>query len=162
MALYRYYVTGNAICGNGKETTLSYFGEHPEAAESDKDLFFFDIETDQVGRARQVIQSTLIDAELRKRVSGFKRVRECQIVHHEPIAESSKKVDTKLAKLVAKASDMGCMPINFKALRSDKDRIKALEDAIKRVEDAKERKKNKGKKKELEQVTEVFDDGFVD
>lgn len=153
--MFRHTVEGEFIT-QGKMATTRYY----EAT--------VDLEIEDVAVARGVIQNGLITDILRRKEENFKRVRTCQIVKTEKIEDSkdqkaeadSGDVDPDVAKLLAEATELGCVPVNYASYGDDKTRKLQLTNAINRKIKRMEKQDAKDGKQSKEKA--VIDQGFID
>jgi hypothetical protein len=100
--------------------------------------------------ARAIIQNTLIHTHLRKdsKRKDYKRWKTCQVEECKPVDKDSD-ISVEMQDLISEATDLGCMPPNFNAIKKDDLKIKKLKEAIKlkkkRIKDDEEKNKKANK-----------------
>ena len=109
--------------------------------------------------ARAIIQNSgMLDEKLRKDKPGFKRWRTCQVTKIEEVEGKVDESVKELEKLLIEATQLACIPVDYKSYANDKMRIDTLKQAIekKKISIAKAKARSKGDKKgTLEQANEI-------
>ena len=120
----------------------------------------FKMAEDRKPEARAIIQNSgMLDEKLRKDKKGFKRWRTCQVINIEEIEGKVDEAEKELEKLLIEATQLACIPIDYKSYANDKMRVGSLEKAIekKKISIAKAKSRSKGDKKgTLEQANEII------
>lgn len=117
----------------------------------------FELGEGRQDHARALIQNSgLLEERLRKK-KNFKAWQTCQVTKIKPIdGRVIEGDDKKLEDLLLEATSKGCIPSDYKILRSNSARKMKLKEALKRHEEREQRMKAK-KAKDLGQL----EDGYV-
>ena len=111
--------------------------------------FIVDSSVDSVGKARSLLRKAFITERLRKKLSGFNRVKTMQVVEFEPTDKKAKQSD--LDKKLLQAIELSCVPENLELRKTDEAKVRALDTAITTAKARKEKKRKT-----------VIDQGFID
>lgn len=130
------------------------------ASHGGKDIEFFEevfiIDgVKDIPEARMLIQRGLIQPRLERKIKNFHRVRKCDVVSIEDVDENAE--DGEVSKLMLKALELNCVPLNINNYKRPDHKEKALKQAIEEAEKRLRKLEKKSKK-----VDSVEDHGYID
>jgi len=111
---------GEVVMVNNKVSTIEWYSEEFVLSDSVKDI----------GVARSMLQAGLIASRLRPKVTGFRRVRTCQVVKFEDTSE--KPASSAFDALLMEAVELSCVPEQIDKYATDESKAYALKTAIAR------------------------------